>query len=668
MNPVRMEMLAALTVAGVSPLHGAAAEGGGLAERVARVFSPEMRRVEARLGEVAGQLAGLPELLPGPFASRFGYRSQTLLDQELPQWIQIDLGRSQPIDRIVAVPTHIPGIGAHGEGYGFPLRFKIQVADDPGMEGAVTVVDRTTEDVANPGRFPMVFRIKPLEARHVRFTSTRHFPAEEGFFWALEELAVLFGNRSLAVSLETTASSSLDLFPNWSRVRINDGMSALGMPVTSEESPTHGFQSAVTSDPKEEKWLMVDLGQEYPIEEIRLLPVEPVNFEVLGVRSFPRAWTLELAKDPDFKEVAFREQRPQDDLVGHPGGCAIVLTNLGHRGRYLRLSTQALWGINDQCGFALAELQAYSGGENVALGKPVTTKDGAEHPESAGWAPGFVTDGFTSRHRLIEYPEYLDLIERRGQLVREQGLLRVQRDRKVRAAGLALGYGGSTLGTAALLGLGWMLVRRKAVQRQAVAKLRDQIARDLHDDIGSNLGGIVLLSERWGRQCGEGEAHKGFRAIKEATEETSAAMQDIVWLIQRGNVSLRDLVARMRQSAQMILGDIGLSVAVDPAQFRDRRLSLFFRRHVFYSFKETLNNIRRHAGATTVDVRITVDSRHLCFDVRDDGVGFDCSMPTRPGHGMHNLQQRAQRLKGTCRVESSPGSGSRVTFKAPFQT
>jgi signal transduction histidine kinase len=450
-------------------------------------------------------------------------------------------------------------------------------------------------------------------------------------------------------------------------VRINDGMSALGMPVTSDESPTHGYQSAVTSNPNEEKWLEVDLGREYPIEEIRLLPVEPENFEALGVRSFPRAWTLELANDPDFREVAFREQRPKDDLVGHPGGCAIVLTNIGHRGRYLRLTTQALWGINDQCGFALAELQAYSGGENVALGKPVTAKDAAGHPESSGWAPGFVTDGFSGRHRLIEYPEYLDLIERRGHLVNEQNFLRLQRDRRVRTAGLALGYGGSTLGTAALLGLGWMLVRRKAVQRQAVAKLRDQIARDLHDDIGSNLGGIVLMSERWGRQCGEEEAQKGFKAIKEATEETSAAMQDIVWLIQRGNVSLRDLVARMRQSAQMILGDNGLSVAVDPAQLRDRPLSLFFRRHVFYSFKETLNNIRRHAGATAVEVRITVDAHHLGFEVEDNGLGFDSSQSTRPGHGLHNLQQRATKLKGTCRVESSPGNGSHVTFKAPFK-
>jgi signal transduction histidine kinase len=375
-----------------------------------------------------------------------------------------------------------------------------------------------------------------------------------------------------------------------------------------------------------------------------------------------------LANDPEFQEVTWRHHREPEPLVGHPGGCGVVVSALAHRGRYLRLTTQELWGRKDQAGFGLAELQAYAGGENVALGKPVTAKDAVDKPQSADWAPGFVTDGFTSRHRLIEYPEYLDLIEQRGQLDKEQKLLLAWRDRKVRVTGLILGYGGGTLGAVAVLGWGWMLVRQRTLRRRAVAHLRDQIARDLHDDIGSNLGGIVLMSERWSRQCSEADAQQGFNTIKEAADETSASMQDIVWLIQRGNVGLRDLVARMRQSAQMILGDDALSVTVDPSEFPDRPLSLLFRRHVFYSFKETLNNVRRHAGATAVEVRITIDSDHLSFSVRDDGVGFDPQRASAPGHGLQNLEQRAAKLKGTCRVESSPGHGSRVSFRAPMKS
>jgi signal transduction histidine kinase len=145
-------------------------------------------------------------------------------------------------------------------------------------------------------------------------------------------------------------------------------------------------------------------------------------------------------------------------------------------------------------------------------------------------------------------------------------------------------------------------------------------------------------------------------------------MQDIVWLIQRGNMGQRDLVARMRQSAQAILGEKPLSLTVDPPGFRDRPLSLFFRRHVFFSFKETLNNIRRHAGATAVEVRITIDSTHLTFSVRDDGVGFDPQCASATGHGLSNLMRRAARLKGTCHLESSPGQGTLVSFKAPLRS
>ncbi len=640
----------------------------GVVESTARVFSPEMRRTEARLETLVGELESLPKLQEKPFASRYGFRSNTLLEQNKPQWVQIDLGRSWPIDRIVAVPAHIPDLGERGVGYGFPLRFKIEVSDDASMQGAVTVIDRTTEDVANPGRFPMIFKTPPAKGRYVRFTSQRHFPVEEGFIWALEELMVLSGNNTVSVNQAVTTSSSLALFPNWSINRINDGQSALGMSVTTEKSPSNGYQSAVTEDPKENKWLVVDLERDYLVDEIRLLPVESGHFETMGLQSFARSWTVELANDPGFTDVVWLHKRGTTNVSGFPGGCAVILSyQLRHRGRYLRFSTQSLWGARKRAGFALAEVQAYSGGKNVALGKSVMAKD-TDKTDSAVWAPDFVTDGFNSRHRLIEYPEYLDLIERRGQLMEEQNLLLARREDKVRMTGLVLGYGGSTLGAVAVLGWGWLMLRRRTIQIRAVAQLRDQIARDLHDDIGSNLGGIVLLSEMGSLKGEDAQAREDFKSIKDAAEETSKSMQDIVWLIQRGSSNLRDLVTRMRQSTEIILGDEVVSLTVEPSDFRDLQLSLLYRRHVLFAFKEALNNVRRHAGATAVDVSITIDGRDLSFEIRDDGTGFDPQHLSAPGHGLVNLQRRAERLAGSCLIESSPEQGTRVYFKAPLNS
>lgn len=553
---------------------------------------------------------------------------------------------------------------AHKARGGFPLRFKIELADDPDMTDAVTLVDRTTANVENPGRHPMVFRPDPTAGRYLRFTSTRHFHAEDAIFWALEEIVILSGNTWVGLNRPTVASSTLELFPNWALARINNGMSALGMPVRLETSPSSGYLSDVSDDLTANKWLAVDLGEEHDIDEIRLVPVEAENFEVLGRRALPRTLTVEVANDPGFEAPTWSAPRSFNH-PSLPGGCALVVPAHRARGRYVRLVARELWGQADHYGFGLAEFQVYAEGQNVALGKPVTVSDQADAETSpGGWAPEFAVDGFNSRHRLVEWPQYLALAEQRRILDREHETLLRRRQVKVRAAGLILGYGSTGIVAAITASLGVLLVRQRKLRQRAVARLRDQIARDLHDDIGSNLGGIVLLSEMGSRHSEDEQAREDFAAIKEAADETVKSMQDIVWLIGSGHMGLRDLVTRMRQATQTMLGDREVSLWVDPPDFREQDLSLLFRRHLFFAFKETLNNIRRHAGAATVEVRIMINASQLTFSVRDDGVGFDTSRPGEGGHGLTNLERRAARLHGNFRVESQPGAGTLVIFKA----
>lgn len=669
MNPVQWITLA-LPLAAVGGLHG---QDDGEAQRIdawlARAFSGEMRRAEMRLEGIEAELKGLPDLLSTPFGSRYGFRSEKLESRDEPQWVQIDLGRSRIIDRIAAVPAHIPALGKSGEGFGFPLRFRIEVAENPEMEGAVTVLDRSGSDVPNPGRFPMDFGISPTQARYVRFTSTRHVPLDDGFFWALEELVILSGDDRVDTTQITTASSSLELFPNWSMSRINDGQSALGMPVTMEKSPTRGYASALTHYLNQtEKWIEIDLGEAAEIDEVRLLPVVSDNFEAPGWESFPRKWRLVLSDNPGFGNPEILETGRASNLPGYPGQCGYILQTLGKRGRHLRLVAEESWGIDDMAGFAVAEIQAYSGGRNIALGKPVTASGQDETRDAGEWSPSAVVNGFNSTNRLTEYPEYLGLIGRRRELEGERLELSGLRARKIRAAGNAAKFGGAGLGAGALLAWVWMLRRQRLIRSQAIARLRDQISRDLHDDIGSNLGGIVLLSEIGGRHCTDGQAKEDFRAIREAAETTSQSMQDIVWLIERENVGLRELVTRMRHSAEILLGENTVSIRVSPADFPDRALSLFFRRHAFFAFKETVNNARKHSGAAAVWVDIRIASGSLHFEIRDDGCGFDMETASQSGHGLANLRRRAKRVHGACTITSSPGKGTLVAFTMPFKS
>jgi len=668
---IRTLWLAVLVVGAAGDLVAQAPDHQGVGERLARLFSWEVRDTERRLEQLAGDLDSLPSLRNGPSGSRYGFHSGTIFDQLEENWVQIDLGTSCPIDCIVAMPVHIPTIETSGEGYGFPLRFKIEVAENAGMEDAVLVVDRTAADVPNPGRYPMVFRLAGTAGRYVRFTTTKHAASKEGFMWAMEELMVLSGNRNVATwatFTDVTASNQLVLYPNWALDRINDGQSTLGMPVTVEPSPTNGYLSAQSKQEMTGKWLVVDLGREFRIDEIRLLPAESDDDEVVGGRGFPKKLAMELSTDPGFENVVWHVGN-SSTVLGYPWGCAFVRQCEGKLARYLRVEAQILWARFDQHSFALAEVQAYAGDENVALGKPVRVMDATDRPGSERWAPEFVVDGYTSRRRLTEIPDYLELITRRGTLEKEQIVLRDRRDRKVRQVATNLTVGGGSLGAMALLGWAWMLTRQRTVRRRALAELREQIARDLHDDIGSNLGGIVLLSEMGSRHSGiDHQVRSDFEAIKKAAEETAESMQDIVWLIQPGSLGLQQLVVKLRKSVEMIVGTLEVSVMVDPPEFRNRQLSLLFRRHVFFAFKEALNNIRRHSMATRVEVHIAISPTRLAFTIRDDGTGFDPQATGISGHGLTNLQRRARRLKGTCRLESAPGHGTTVFFDASLNS
>lgn len=152
--------LAALAFAGADALAGPpGTSDDGFVARIAHITSPSLRRTAMRLAEIDRELTGLPALLSEPFASRYGFRSATFDEPDTPQWLQIELEQPETIDRIVVVPVHIPTLGQEGVGYGFPRRFKIEIAEDPAMADAVTVVDHTAEDFPHPGRYPVDFKI-----------------------------------------------------------------------------------------------------------------------------------------------------------------------------------------------------------------------------------------------------------------------------------------------------------------------------------------------------------------------------------------------------------------------------------------------------------------------------------------------------------------------------
>ena len=223
-------------------------------------------------------------------------------------------------------------------------------------------------------------------------------------------------------------------------------------------------------------------------------------------------------------------------------------------------------------------------------------------------------------------------------------------------------------GTLALLaiGSGYAVHKSRVTRLLEMERLRTRIASDLHDDVGSSLTQISILSEIVRTQLaspGAGIADPLSR-IGTLSRESVDSMSDIVWAIDPVRDSPVHLLQRMRRLAYELLGSGGVQLDFTSSGDASPRLTADIRRHVFLIFKEILNNVVRHADATVVRIVVTVAARQLDVVVTDDGRGFDTATAAE-GQGLRSLERRASSLGGVLQVTSSPGSGTRVMFSVP---
>lgn len=195
--------------------------------------------------------------------------------------------------------------------------------------------------------------------------------------------------------------------------------------------------------------------------------------------------------------------------------------------------------------------------------------------------------------------------------------------------------------------------------------MRTRIARDLHDDLGSRLGGIRLISENMLAHSELPSSMLGdLDLIHRASREATDAMRDIVWLLDNNESSRSKLIAHIRQMTPSILGAIACEFTVDETP--EQQLDFDFRRQVLFAFKESLGNAAKHANAEHVYCHIGGGAKRFTFEVRDDGEGFLVE-EAGGGHGLKNLRNRAEALGGSVTVSSRPGEGTRVIFDVPVR-
>ena len=207
-------------------------------------------------------------------------------------------------------------------------------------------------------------------------------------------------------------------------------------------------------------------------------------------------------------------------------------------------------------------------------------------------------------------------------------------------------------------------------QRYRIEKLRLNIAQDLHDDIGSTLGSINLLSKtakrRLDKKLAPEEISPIFQKIGESAENTLEAMDDIVWSINPKKDKIEDLLIRMREFAIPLFEAKNLEFdfkANDDHQGKPIPMNL--RRNAFLIYKESIHNILKHSDATCASIELYLNSHSFAMCISDNGKGFSKGQPSNR-NGLQNMQSRAALVQGKLEIDSS-ADGTTVKFEAPVK-
>lgn len=213
-------------------------------------------------------------------------------------------------------------------------------------------------------------------------------------------------------------------------------------------------------------------------------------------------------------------------------------------------------------------------------------------------------------------------------------------------------------------GILYAIYRYRIDKLLAVEKLRDRIARDLHDDIGSSLSGLHILSKVAEKKVDHPEeALKHLQQLSHRTQNITTSLDDLVWVVDPKRDSMHEVWIRTRE----IVGElIDVETTKVNMFIEDNILPLkadaILKKNLTLYIKEALNNIAKYAEATIIDIKLAQKDKLMFLTLSDNGKGFDLQQQLLSGNGLGNFQVRANAIRGEHQIKSAPGQGCILTL------
>lgn len=613
--------------------------------------------LEDRLAQIDQQLETLatPSFRTGVGA--VGYRSLKHESEGNREWIRIDLEQPSSIDQIILVPSIWRDTKSGFRADGFPAAFEVVVGSDAEDDSGRTVATFHANTVSIQRVAPLVIRCAEDNVSWMRIEvktlSTRAW--DQMYILQLSEVLAFSGEENVALRQKVTTSSE-DSPNSGSRRKefLVDGYVPYLMDASQgEQSIAFVSETGIGEQPA----FTIDLGTPYGLDRIHLHATDlsdtvpqssPADFGI------PRELTVVGALQADFADAVELCRFRAESIF--ETGPILTLRFPSTRCQFLRVIANQPF-INElvdepgsQIGFA--EIEAFEDGVNVALNRPVTADF---QPASPLRNLAAVTDGRNLYGNILPTKQWLGELSTRHDLevirpqVAAELTLRYQRQTANfnRLIAVAISLAIIALGTVLI---GWVMRQR------AVLQTREQIAADLHDELGANIHAIGLLSDLAGSAVETSDRLPSLmQRMRELTERTGMAAAHCANLLEAKDL-YDDLPIEMQRASQRILADMDHDLSID-GQAHLEQLSTRRRIDLFLFYKECLINILRHSGATKVATRLVAEADQIRLTVTDNGqgLGLPPEQSTPP-----SLQRRTQLLGGKVEVQLPTEGGTRV--------
>lgn len=203
-------------------------------------------------------------------------------------------------------------------------------------------------------------------------------------------------------------------------------------------------------------------------------------------------------------------------------------------------------------------------------------------------------------------------------------------------------------------------------QREQISTIRNQISRDLHDELGANVSSIHIMARMLVQQGGSEKIRPMLDKISEYSVQVSNTINDIIWNVNPKFDSVAELLQKMTRYASESLEAAGITYAVEqPENIPAMALNSKLKYNFFLIFKEGVNNAAKYSKANQVSIRFDCTARALSFEISDDGIGISNEQRGK-GNGLGNMAARAADIKAGLTIDTAPEKGTRIVLTVKY--